>query len=166
VLAALLFVLMPGIVWLVRASGDYGVLEHDIPLSWAMRMGYWSHAIDWIADQPLRGWGLDASRMMAPGIQLHPHNGELQFWLELGAVGALAGAAFWWLCLGRLSRPKGDWSLAGTTASAMVYLLFASLNFGAWQEWWVGLGALVVVISAMSASPAVARTSTSHPISE
>ncbi|MDB5467403.1 MAG: hypothetical protein JWQ46_2165 [Phenylobacterium sp.] len=159
-LAAVLFITMPGIVWAVRATGDYGAIEGDIPLSWSMRMGYWSHAIDWIRDRPLRGWGLDASRMMGPGIQLHPHNGELQVWLELGAVGAVAAAAFWWLSLSRLARPASDRVAAGVAASASVFLLFGTLNFGIWQEWWLGLGGLVAVLAAMHGPRPAARTST------
>ncbi|MDB5449593.1 MAG: hypothetical protein JWQ46_2456 [Phenylobacterium sp.] len=159
-LAAVLFIAMPGIVWAVRATGDYGAIEGDIPLSWSMRMGYWSHAIDWIRDRPLRGWGLDASRMMGPGIQLHPHNGELQVWLELGAVGAVAAAAFWWLSLSRLTRPASDREAAGVAASASVFLLFGTLNFGIWQEWWLGLGGLVAVLAAMHGPRPAARTST------
>ncbi len=40
-----------------------------------------AHAVDWIADKPLQGWGLDASRMFGPGIVLHPHDAALQVWL-------------------------------------------------------------------------------------
>lgn len=159
-LTAVLFLVMPLAVWAIRASGDYGLIQHDIPESWSLRMGYWSHAIDWIRLRPLQGWGLDASRMFGPGIVLHPHNDELQVWLELGAVGAVAAAAFWWLSLSRLSRPAGDRSMMGVAGSCVVYLLFASLNFGAWQEWWVALGAFIPVLAALAASPAAARTST------
>jgi O-antigen ligase len=157
---AALVMVMPAIVWVVRRSGDYGVLEHDIPESWSMRMSYWSHAIDWIRLRPLQGWGLDASRMFGPGIVLHPHNDELQVWMELGAVGAVAVAVFWWLSLSRLSRPAGDRSMMGVAAASMVYLLFASLNFGAWQEWWVELGVLIPVLSALAAAPPSAQSST------
>lgn len=153
VAVAVLYLVMPGIIWAVRATGDYAHIEADIPLSWSLRMGYWSHAIDWIWLKPLQGWGLDASRMFGPGITLHPHNGELQVWLELGAVGAVVAAVFWWLSLTRLARPAGDRSMMGVAASAVVYLLFASLNFGAWQEWWVALGALIPVLAALAATP-------------
>jgi len=116
-------------------------------------MGYWSHAIDWIASAPLRGWGLDASRMFGPGIKLHPHNGELQIWMELGVVGAVAAAAFWWTTLGRLARPRASLLIAAAAASAVVYLLFGTLNFGLWQEWWLALGGMVVLIVQLNAPP-------------
>jgi O-antigen ligase len=143
---------MPAIIWAVRRTGDYEAIQHAIPLSWSLRMGYWSHAIDWIRLRPLRGWGLDASRSFGPGIVLHPHNHPLQIWLELGAVGAIAAAAFWWAALSRLSRPDRDLATAATAACATAYLLFG-VNFGIWQDWWLSLGALVAVVSAMNAAP-------------
>lgn len=140
---------MPAIIWLVRATGDYGRLEQDVQLSWSARMSYWSHTLDWIAARPVRGWGLDASRAMGPGIQLHPHNGALQVWLELGLIGAVAAAAFWGLSLSRLSRDRSNLAMSGVAGSAAVFLLFAWINFGLWQQWWLALGALIAVLAAM-----------------
>ncbi|RAK52381.1 O-antigen ligase family protein [Phenylobacterium deserti] len=157
---AALFLAMPLIVWSVRELADYTAIEEAVPLSWSWRMGYWSHAIDWILDAPARGWGLDSSRAMGPGIQLHPHNGPLQVWLELGLIGAVAAAAFWSLCLVRLSRPSPSLPAAATLASVAVYLLFACLNFGVWQEWWMGLGALIIALSGMVSARVTPRTST------
>jgi O-antigen ligase len=164
--AAVLFLAAPAVVWAVREFADYAAIEAKLPLSWSMRMGYWSHAADWISDHPLRGWGLDASRAFGPGIQLHPHNGALQVWLELGALGAVAAAAFWWLSLRRLARPTPDLAAAAVAASAAVYLLFGVLNFGVWQEWWLALGALVAVLGATLAPQQAAQASTKAPVSE
>ena len=141
--------LMPALVWAVRATGDYGRIEGDVQLSWGARMSYWSHTIDWIFQQPLRGWGLSASRAMGPGIQLHPHNGALQVWLELGVVGAVAASAFWGLALIRLARRTPDLAMTGVAGSACAYILFAWVNYGAWQGWWLALGGLIPVLAAM-----------------
>lgn len=148
-LAAVLFLVTPAIVWAVRASGEYSQIQHRLPLSWAIRMSYWSHTIDWISDKPLRGWGLDASRMFAPGIELHPHDGALQVWLELGLVGAVTAAAFWGIAMLRLAGSNRSSIRAAIGAATSVYLLFGALNFGIWQEWWLGSGALVVAVAAM-----------------
>ena len=156
--AAAMFLFTPLVVWAVRRFADYEAIELAIPKSYAQRMGYWSHAIDWIAVRPVRGWGLDASRMFAPGIRLHPHDGALQVWLELGAVGAITAAAFWGVSLLRLARPARDAAAAAAAACAAVYLLFGALNFGLWQEWWLALGALIVAFAALL------RPSTSPPI--
>ena len=158
--AAGMFLTAPAIVWAVRRSGDYSTIQDSIPLSWSQRMGYWSHAIDWIGDKPLRGWGLDASKMFSPAIVLHPHNGALQVWLELGAVGAVAAAAFWGVTLLRLSRPSRDPVLSATAGCAAAYLLFGAINFGIWQEWWIAIGALIATLAALH------QPSTSPHISE
>ena len=146
---AAFFLAAPALIWAIQASGDIAVIQARLPLSWSERVGYWSHAADWIADRPLKGWGLDASRMFAPGIQLHPHDDALQIWLELGLVGALTAAVFWGLTLARLSRPVRDLTATAAMASLAAYLLFGGINFGVWQEWWLGLGALVAVLVAL-----------------
>ncbi|CAN7247339.1 hypothetical protein LJR225_001115 [Phenylobacterium sp. LjRoot225] len=147
--AAAIGFLMPALVWAVRATGDYGRLEQDVQLSWSARMSYWSRTLDWIEAQPVRGWGVDASRAMGPGIQLHPHNGALQVWLELGLIGAVAAAAFWGLSLMRLSRGASNLGMAGVAGSTAAYIMFAWVNFGLWQQWWLALGALISVLAAM-----------------
>jgi O-antigen ligase len=156
---AALFLATPLAVWAVRRFFDYAAIQHALPKTDAMRMGYWSHAIDWIRLRPGRGWGLDASRMFGPGIILHPHNVPLQVWMELGGVGAAMAAAFWGVALVRLARPVPNLGAAATAACAVVYLLFG-LNFGVWEEWWLALGALVVMLAAMTAAE---REATSPP---
>jgi len=161
---AVFFLAAPGLMWALQASGDIGELQAKLPPSWAQRVGYWSHAADWISDKPLKGWGLDASRMFGPGIQLHPHDDALQIWLELGMVGAVAAAAFWGLTLARLSRPRPDLVVVATLVSVTAYLLFGGVNFGVWQEWWLALGALVAMLAALQARAASsAQMSTSTP---
>lgn len=162
--AAVLFIVMPALVLATEMLSEALHYNAHLPLSWAMRVSYWRHAVDWISDHPLRGLGLDASRELGPGIQLHPHNDPLQLWLELGAIGALLAAAFWWLALSRLSRPKSDLAASATAASAAVYLLFACVNFGVWQEWWVALGALVAALGTLQRGQNVLPPSTSRPI--
>ncbi len=177
VAAAVFFLATPLVVWGLRAQGAYGQLQDLVSLSWSMRMDYWSYAVDWISDKPLRGWGLDASRMFGPGIRLHPHDAALQIWLELGVIGAAAATVFWVAIFHRLERPKSDFGAVAGAAAAISYLTFAAVSFGVWQEWWLALGALAVVASAAaqrlparapktSAARAARRASTSHPISE
>jgi len=160
--AAGLFLFTPLAIWGARAFLDYEAIRRALPRTDSMRMGYWSHAIDWIALRPVRGWGLDASRAFGPGIVLHPHNNPLQVWLELGAVGAVAAAAFWGVALSRLARPGRDLAVAATAACATAYLLFG-VNFGVWQDWWLSLGALVALMAVMNAA-AREPESTSAPI--
>lgn len=174
---AVFFLATPLVIWGLRAQGVYGQVQEMVSLSWSMRMDYWSYALDWIGDKPLRGWGLDASRMFGPGIRLHPHDAALQIWLELGVIGAAAATVFWVAIFHRLERAQGDLGAAAGAAAAVSYLTFAAVSFGVWQEWWLALGALAVVATAAAQrlparapktamAPAARRASTSRPISE
>lgn len=169
--AATFFLTAPAIIWVVRRSGWYAVLERDVPLSWSQRMGYWRHAADWISDHPLRGWGLDASRMFNPGIKLHPHDAALQIWLELGLIGAMAAAVFWVALLAGMGRRHRDPAMAVSAATATAYLAFSAFSFGVWQEWWLAVGALAAVACAAvqrqpTKAPVTSRPSTAAGFSE
>lgn len=148
--AAGYFILMPALVLGVRSLGRTLGWQAGIAESWSMRVGYWSHAVDAIAAHPLRGWGLDASRTFSPNIGLHPHNGALQLWLELGVLGAVLAALFWAFSLRWLARDARSLVMAGAAASAAAYLLFGAVSFGVWQEWWLALGALAAVLVALA----------------
>lgn len=175
--AGFFFLTTPLIIWALRAQGAYGAVQDKVSLSWSMRMDYWSYAVDWISDKPLRGWGLDASRMFGPGIRLHPHDAALQVWLELGVIGAAAATILWVTLFHRVERRAPDLGAVAAAAAAVSYLTFAAVSFGVWQEWWLALGALAVVTAAggqrlaaavanPKAAPALRRASTSPPISE
>lgn len=140
--AAVLFLAAPAVVWATRQLGWFQALEREVPLSWSMRMSYWRHAADWIGDHPLRGWGIDASRMFGPGITLHPHNGPLQVWLELGLIGAMAAAVFWFVAIASQSQDRRDVGRGVGVGTAVAYLTFSAVSFGVWQEWWLAVGGL------------------------
>ena len=146
--AVFFFMAAPVLVWGARKLGWWDRLAADVSLSWSERMGYWRHAQDWISDHPLRGWGLDASRTMSPGIHLHPHDAALQIWLELGLIGAASAAVLWAVILAGLGRDRRDPALAASAGCAMAYLTFNAFSFGVWQEWWVALGALAAAACA------------------
>lgn len=144
--AAAFFVLFPAVALAARSLTRGLKLDIAPPESWAQRLGYWSHALDAIAWRPIRGWGLDASRAFSPDIVLHPHNAALQLWLELGLLGAVCAALAFAFLLRRLSRDRPDLVTAAASASGAVYVLFGAVNFGVWQEWWLGLGAFACAV--------------------
>ncbi len=130
-----------------------------LPFSWEWRVKMWPYTGEQINIHPLVGWGLDASRSFAAdqfelhGFSLgyliqHPHNVGLQIWLETGLIGALllsiSIALFGIRISGMqiLSRMQG----AAIAGSAIVFLVFFSFTYGAWQEW---LWASVAWVSAM-----------------
>lgn len=145
-LAAAFILLMPVVI---LATHHIDIASH-LPLSDAERVGYWNYAADRIADHPLRGWGLDASRTFSPHIELHPHNGSLQLWLELGPLGAGLAALFWIMAFRRVAGDQRSLMAVGVAGSMVTYLLFGAVSFGVWQEWWLGLGALVAAIAGLA----------------
>ena len=143
--AAGLVLVMPLAILAMRLLG----LGQHLPESWAQRVGYWTYAMERIAEHPFRGWGLDSSRAFSPHIQLHPHNGALQVWLELGLLGAVAAALAFAFAFRRLARDDRSLMASATAGSAAVYLFFGVVSFGVWQEWWLALAALAAVIAAL-----------------
>ena len=168
---ALVMLLMPFLVGLVPQ-----IPSASLPHSAVHRLVIWDFAAQRIAEKPLTGWGLEASRAMPGGraqpdaatldrlnitlpahreflalphvevMPLHPHNGALQLWLELGGMGALIGAALM-LALGyAASRSAAPAVGAGMLASAAVT---GMLSFGLWQAWWVASLLLVTVALAL-----------------
>jgi O-antigen ligase len=159
-----------------------GVPADGIAPSAAHRLLIWDFAAARIAERPLLGWGMEGSRAV-PGhdahpspetlgrfrlsdpaaasylptaelLPLHPHNGALQLWLELGAPGALLGAALAFL-LGLSASRAAQPEVA--TAMLAAGAVTATLSFGAWQEWWIGAelmaAAAVAGLPARSLSP-------------
>jgi O-antigen ligase len=136
--------------------------------SWAERLDIWRYAAARILERPFFGWGLDASRMFSPYIQLHTHNGALQLWLELGAVGAALALLFWVWLFGRIDRLlAADRTMAAASAAtATVYLVIGALSFGVWQDWWMALGALAAAVCAAGVAARRAEPTAPEPASD
>jgi O-antigen ligase len=126
-----------------------GEAADSFKISAGHRLLIWSFAGDRIAERPLTGWGLDASRAIPGGddpirpgetwMPLHPHNAALQVWLELGAPGAVLLAllvALVWGVLARVEWPPLFAAAAG--ASLMIAFVGCFGTYGIWQEWWLG----------------------------
>ena len=98
-----------------------------------------------IASNSILGYGFDSSRIVgqAPPPFLHPHNGVLQVWLELGLVGVLLLAA----SAARAAKAAvqlatNNTVLAVFAATVSTFSVFWSLSFGIWQGWYVALAGL------------------------
>jgi O-antigen ligase len=124
---------------------NFSSLSATIKPSWSVRLGVWRFAADRVAEHPFRGWGMDASRAFGDAIPLHPHDGALQVWLELGLPGALVVTALWLGVLRRVaSRPDRLQQAAGAAAMT-AYLTIGAVSFGLWQPWWLGVGVLTAL---------------------
>jgi O-antigen ligase len=150
--AALVTVLAPILIGLADRSGAFAAVRDDLTASWAARTRIWSFAAERVAERPLQGWGLDASRTFGEAIPLHPHDAALQLWLELGVVGVLIACAFWLLLSRRVARLAEVRPAAGQVAAASyaAYFTVGALSFGVWQEWWLAVGALTFVACAVA----------------
>lgn len=140
--------------------------------SFYQRLEIWQFTLERILEKPWLGWGFDAARTIPGGqekfyasfpvpwmaelyetstqyMPLHPHNGGLQIWLELG----LAGAAMLAFVLARMVWSEVDDTrasapMAGFFAAAAMPAIFA---FGMAQSWW--LAVLVMSWAALKAVP-------------
>jgi exopolysaccharide production protein ExoQ len=121
------------------------------------RLEIWWFAGSRIAERPILGWGLDSSRSIPggneptpegpPWLPLHPHNGALQVWLELGLPGALLFAALiaWlWQSLATAPWPRRFAAAAGASLCAAQMIGLAA--YGLWEEWWIGTQLLVLFL--------------------
>ena len=133
---------MPLVMLAVERAGLYARFKSALWPSWSDRLRIWGFVADRWAQSPLRGAGLDASRAFPNAVPLHPHNGPLQLWFELGLPGALLGTLFWLWLWRRIGACAQHDRLQGATAAATatVYLTISSVSFGLWQEWWLDVG--------------------------
>ena len=128
-----------------------------LPPSAVHRLYIWDFAEQRISEKPILGWGMDASRRMPGGkevppvgaemMPLHPHNGPLQLWMELGGIGAVIGAfliAALLLSPGR-QRLRSRWESASGLAGMAGYLAIGLTAFGLWQNRWVAVAWLLLV---------------------
>jgi O-antigen ligase len=132
--------------------------SHMVKASGRHRMEIWDFAARKTLDRPLFGHGFNSSRFVPndgevsqflgvghPIIPLHPHNGFLQVWLELGAVGVAIAVALLLTALNAIGRwppLPARFALAGYAAALVV----AGLAFGIWQTWW--MATLVLSVAA------------------
>jgi len=140
--------------------------------SFLHRLDIWAFTIDKIKERPLLGWGFNASRTVPDGdahyylrdrsgavvgqgnrLPLHPHNGALQIWLELGLPGAAGFAALFALAATRIKRQTE----ASGTAAALGALGTAApiwlLSFGIWQTWWMSVLVLTTLLMVSTIAP-------------
>ena len=112
-----------------------------VKISAGHRLMIWSFVGDRIAERPLAGWGLDASRVLPGGrdpirpgetwLPLHPHNAPLQFWLELGVPGAALASlliATIWLGLAEAAWPRLYAAAAGASFATMIFAALGHLR--------------------------------------
>ncbi len=130
-----------------------------LPSSAAHRLLMWQFAVKKIDENPLLGWGMDASRSipqakfrLSPNMEimpLHPHNAALQIRLELGWPGVILAACLIFnvfMAIFNSGLPK--FQIAINTGATSAYLAVGAVSYGVWQNWWIAVAwALTAIIS-------------------
>lgn len=147
------------------------------PMSLTHRVSIWHFAAERIAEHPVLGWGVHASRHIGERysvpfppelrsaelgpqrdaallaffrtniLPLHPHNGMIQLWLELGLGGAALGLA---LALWTLFAAARSSAPAAGIAQLATLLVLVGSAFGVWQSWWVATMWMLAAITTMT----------------
>lgn len=143
-----------------------GIEDGVLPFTGAHRIEIWRFAAEHIFERPLAGWGFDAARVFPGGdrildpathamqMPLHPHNVGLQWWLELGLVGAAIGILVIAAIARAAARLPTPARRAGALATLAAALLIGMLSYGAWQSWWLAVLALSGTFAALGSAPA------------
>lgn len=176
-LAAGTILAMPVVIAPLKAA-SYCTFITKAP-SLAHRMNIWHAVSILISERPLEGWGVDAARV-APGgkdivqlracgpdgqatgkieivgetIPLHPHNGALDLWFSLGAIGALYAAILVVGSLWAALRHQGRTRIQGAIIVALSCQLGLTVlvSYGLWQTWFlatlsIGIWALSLILN-------------------
>lgn len=155
-------------------AGLHHWLMANVDPNWGYRVEIWRYVSELIELRPLEGYGFDASRVIGQSATLipsfdgktsflHPHNGMLQLWLELGLTGVallVATAALGFRAF--LKAGPGRLALAAVCATVTTTAVIWSLSFGAWQGWWLAVLGLtaactVVAVRALDSVPKTGR---------
>lgn len=152
-----LALVMPALPLGPLAPAVWETALRGVKYSALQRLYIWEFAANRVLDHPWIGWGLNASRSIpggdapAPGggvlLALHPHNGLLQVWLELGAVGAALTAVVIGLLFAGAARIADRYERAAVAGQLIAGLVILCLSFGVWQTWWLAALALAAVVS-------------------
>ncbi len=150
----------PVVAYLASEADFHIWFTENVHPNWGYRIAIWGRVSELISENILLGYGFDASRFIgeAAGLMpdaagrtsfMHPHNGLLQIWLELGLIGVVLFLAAAILSVRQIARRAPNRQAlavaAGTiTASSAIWLL----SFGIWQGWWLAaLGLNVCVVT-------------------
>ena len=121
------------------------------------RMVIWSFVKIQIFEKPLFGHGFFSSKTVGEKYQftninsfppvsmnimpLHPHNGIMQIWLELGLLGVLILFTFVYFLIRKIHKhAKINFTNGAFAMISLCQIFFiGQLSYGVWQTWWLSL---------------------------
>ncbi len=125
----------------------------------------WNFVVERIVEKPFLGWGLNSSRAIPGGnndifsegveaLPLHPHNGFLQVWLELGAVGAVLATGLAAIVIARTPRAcEGGHCVGALIGVLAVFFAIGQVSFSLWSNWWLSATGLAAAFAVAMNSP-------------
>ena len=167
--ARIMMVVVAAIILLAPVAANYIPSPHETIQTWRFlptsahhRLTIWGFTGKRIAEHPIRGWGMEASRDIPGGedeirvnrygphgdviftmteqmLPLHPHNAMLQWWLELGMPGALGMTVVLTSILAAIARQPAPAFVRATLAATFTTgFIISAISYGFWQSWWQG----------------------------
>ena len=136
-------------------------LMENIDRNWGYRIIIWHYVGELVREHFIIGYGFDSARVLGAAADLlpdrsgnstflHPHNGILQIWLELGVSGvALFVTTAILLARRILNCAPSSGALAAATGTIIFSTTIWLLSYGIWQGWWIavlGLAASAVIL--------------------
>ncbi len=108
------------------------------------RFQMWEDAFGIIKDNIIFGVGLGNSNLANQfledknyNIQLHPHNGAVQIWLETGIIGVVFSLIFLYYVYQALKKVKDNFLLTLYVSIFSAYLVYFNFSFSFYAKWWL-----------------------------
>ncbi len=123
------------------------------------RMEIWEFVGRYALQQPLYGYGIEATRHIKDfDIQmlyhseptvLHPHNFAIQLWIEFGLMGAVLSSLFFAYLINTIRiMPLAAARVALPTLFAFISV--GATGYGMWQSWWLGECILMLALCSLA----------------
>ena len=141
-----------------------------IPPSTLDRLEIWHRSAVAVIEEPLLGYGIGISRYLPIPEDLsslykyftvpttHPHNAPIQIWLELGLIGVVIMLLLIGLVSAPIRRIKGHLKIVAFATG--VSIIFTGLvSYGFWQETWLSIIGMTVILFKLIYQAAPARNS-------
>jgi exopolysaccharide production protein ExoQ len=178
-LKRLLFLVFPlyslgliGFLSLTEYDDYYRAKDHVAVQSAIHRLYIWKHSLNLISEKPVLGWGMNSARHMdkvpsaaakeqetlpphplfKASIPLHPHNGFLQIWLELGIPGVLGYYLLYILIGAAIFKASSNTTYRAAALAALASTFVVQQTaYGIWQQWmWAAIAWQAIIFIAIA----------------
>lgn len=167
ILSAALVTIFTAPIFAIGLRNIDGIVTGSLPRTFRSRIEIWDLVSRRIMENPFFGWGLKSSPYLdnrgeismiyldtgdvMPIAHLHPHNGVLEIWYELGIPGVLLAAAMVLVLINRIARIQDTLLQKFALLLFSVCFIYTLPSFGLWQTWFMaslaGFAALFMVMS-------------------